>query len=223
MNPIKTRSRSTGGFALLAALLLMSLLAIVAIAVLSRSGADRRRASRHLRAETRENCAYAGLTYARAYFANNFNDWDVFFARPDIYNPMDLPTTTSGWGSAPANAPAEVKTTAGRAAIKATNAGPIVGSRLFVDLDADGLDDVYVSIRDNLDEMPPAAPNYKRDNDQNAIVGATCISTTMTPRRDDGSLDADQLTVESYLSVNDPGGAYTGQSGGGATQTGSLN
>lgn len=210
---MNTRRRT--GFAMLAALMLMALLAIIAIAVLSMSAADRRRAVRHTRSEYREGCAYSGMTYARAYFANNFASWNTFLADPANYNPLTLPSTNGGWG---AQASANL-TDAGIVAIRDTGARP----QLFVDLDGDGRSDAYIFIRDNYDEFPPAAANFKQDNDQNAIVGAVCISQSMAPRREDGTVDEDRLMVESLLSYNQAGGGYDSQSGGGADGTGNRN
>ena len=68
--------RRKSGFAMIAALMLMSLLAIIAIAVLSLSAADRRRAVRQTKSEVRESCAYSGLTYARTYFGNQYANWN---------------------------------------------------------------------------------------------------------------------------------------------------
>lgn len=181
------------GFAMIAALMLMSLLTIIAIAILSLSAADRRRAIRATRTEVRENCAFSGMTYARTYFGNKYPLWDTYFAAPDKFNPMNLPTvTTPVWAAVKA----DLSSATSIAAIKATN------PELFLDLDNDGKADVYIFIRDNYDEFPPALPNFQRDNDQNAIVGAVCISTTMLPKRDDNSIDTDLLLMESMLAVN---------------------
>lgn len=192
--------RRPGGFAMIAALMLMSLLALIAIAVLSLSAADRRRAVRHTRTEVRENCAYSGLTYARTFFGNNFANWNTYLANPTHFNPMNLPgTTTPVWGGAKA----DLSTVSSIGIIRAAQ------PNLFMDLDNDGLSDVYIFIRDNPDEFAPAVPNYQRDNDQNVIVGAVCISSTMQPKRERtvtwagySDIDPDRMVVESMLSVN---------------------
>lgn len=177
---------------MIAALMLMSLLALIAIAVLSMSAADRRRAIRLTRAEVREGCGYSGLTYARTYFGNNFANWNTYLGNPTKYNPINLPTTTGGWGS---EVKADLSTPSSVGLIQASN------PELFLDLDNDGASDVYIFIRDNRDEFG-ATSDFKRDNDQNVIVGTVCISTTMVPKREDNSIDTDRLVVEALLSFN---------------------
>lgn len=178
---------------MIAALMLMSLLALIAIAVLSMSAADRRRAIRLTRTEVREGCGYSGLTYARTYFANNFANWNTYLGNPTNYNPINLPTTTGGWG---AEVKADLSTPSSIGLIQASK------PELFLDLDNDGASDVYIFIRDNRDEFGATPVNFKRDNDQNVIVGAVCISTTMVPKREDNSIDTDRLVVESMMSYN---------------------
>lgn len=194
------------GFAMLVALMLMALLALIAIAVLAMSSESRRRAIKLTRTEVRESCAFSGLTYARTYFGNNFTSWSTFLSTPNKYNPMNLPTTTTpAWGAAKA----DLSSTSSVAAIQATH------PQLFLDLDSDAKADVYIFIRDNYDEFPPAVPNFQRDNDQNVIVGALCISSTMLPRREDGTVDPDYLMMESALAVNQQGANYAQTNAGG--------
>lgn len=196
------------GFAMIAAMMLMSLLAIIAIAVLSLSAADRRRAVRATRTEVRENCAFSALTYARSYFGNKYGSWNTYLSTPSKYNPMNLPsTTTPAWSGTKTDLSA-----ANILILRASN------PELFLDLDNDGKADAYIFIRDNYDEFPPAAVNFQRDNDQNAIVGAICISSTMLPKRDDNTVDKDLLVMESMLAVNQQESNYSQ----GAT-TGNLN
>lgn len=201
------------GFALVAAMMLMTVLAVVAVAVLSLSAADRRRAIRSTRTEVREGCALSGLTYARTYFGIKYLEkpanWDLYFATPNKFNPMKLPVTTPAWTATKA----DLSSTASIAAIKTTNPD------LFLDLDNDGKSDVYIFIRDNYDEAAPAAPNFQKDSDKNAIVGAVCISSTMLPKREDDSIDTDLILMESLLGVNDqdPGKGYAQASSSGNT------
>lgn len=187
------------GFALIGAMMVLILLAIVTIAILSMSGADRKRAIRLTKSETREGCAYAGMNYARTYFGNKFGQWNTYMATPNKYNPMNLPSGQPG-------TKADLSTTAALNTIKTSN------PELFLDLDSDGKSDVYIFIRDNYDEFAPAAPNFTRDNDQNAIVGAVCISSTMQPKREDGTgnlvAETDRLVVESLLAVNQQSSGY---------------
>ncbi len=203
---------------MLAALMLMGLLAVIAVAILTLSGADRRRAIRLQRTENRESCVNAGLTYARAYFANNVANWSTYLARPQQYNPMNLPTTTSpAWNGSQVKA--NIATAAGITAIKGMTNGP----QQFLDLDGDGKSDVFIFIRDNYDEFPPAAPNFQRDNDQNVIVGAVCISTTMAPKREDNTVDPDPMLVESLLSVNQQASSYNQSSSSGNLNNNAAN
>ncbi|MBL8912314.1 MAG: hypothetical protein JNM17_16605 [Archangium sp.] len=193
---------------MLAAIMVMMLLAIISIAVLTSAGASRRRAIRHTRAEVRENCAYAGLNYARNFFGNNFANWNTYFSTPTVYNPMRQNGAVGALATAVGYDP--YNTTA-RATAKAGN------PNLFVDLDSDGNDDVILFIRDNYDEYPPlpqVPANYNVDNDQNAIIGALCISTTMQPRNEDGTVNTDGLLVESLLQVNQQQGGYAQRGGG---------
>ena len=71
-------------------------------------------------------------------------------------------------------------------------------------------------IRDNVDEFPPAPNDFTTDNDQNVIVGALCISSTMQPRRENNTIDQDALLAESLLGYNMQGNAYGGQALGGS-------
>lgn len=212
---MKTPTRRRSGFALLAAIMVMALLAIISIAVLTSAGASRRRAIRVTRGEVREGCAYAGLNYARNFFSRNFANWNTYLATPNPYNPNYGFNQTTSWAS-PAG------TVVNRANLIAAATGPT--APLAVDLDADADPDVYIFIRDNMDEFDPAPPNFSVDNDQNVIVGAICISNTMQPRReDDHQLDPDFLVMEAMLSYNQQGSTYGGQATGGASGTGNLN
>lgn len=48
------------------------------------------------------------------------------------------------------------------------------------DIDQNGQPDYSVTLIDNPDEFPPAAPNAAQDNDLTAIMISTCTSTTLT-------------------------------------------
>ncbi|MFT3711742.1 MAG: hypothetical protein QM817_29235 [Archangium sp.] len=193
---------------MLAAIMIMSLLAIISIAVLTSAGAGRRRAIRYTRTEVRENCAQAGLNYARGYFANNFGNWGAYLNAPTKYNPMFPSGSSSSWAKAAGSN--DLNRAAVISAVNTTN------PELLVDLDADANPDVYIFIRDNFDEFPPALPDFTTDNDQNVIVGAICISQTMAPRRENNTIDQDALLAESLLGYNMQGNAYSGQALGGS-------
>ena len=106
----------------------------------------------------------------------------------------------------------------------AASPSPATGpAELYVDLDSDGVPDVYLYVRDNADELPPAPDNPARDNDQVVIVGAQCISSTLRPRLDDGRVDPAALVTEGLLQYNLPGGTYTAQATGGASGNGNQN
>jgi len=165
---------------------------------------QRDRTARQTRELSRVDCAQAGLELSRAYFAKNVGSWNTYLADPSHYNPV--PAT---WNTTPAD--------------PTTTALQTSYSQLFFDLDGDGKLDVYIYMRDNQDELPPAPNNWKHDNDQNVIVGAECISGTMAPRLQNGLIDSSKLSAESLLSYNTPGNQYTGQSTGGASNNGNAN
>ena len=155
------------GAALITVLLMMGVLAAIVSALLLYVHEERARSVASTRSMVRNSCASSGMQFARAFFARNFASWNTFLAQPAIYNPVKLT-----W-----NAASYVDTTLPTflGTFRTTN------PQLFTDLDGDGKDDVFIYIRDNADEGLPAAENWTRDNDQNVIVGAICISSTMVP------------------------------------------
>lgn len=207
MSP-RPSSRSARGATLLLVVLLVTVLLGLVAGVMAYASSERTRAVTFSRTGQRQGCAESGLQLARGYFGRNFSQWNTFLSAPSVYDPIPSPTNT---------APANPRTPAGRAAIKASNAA------LFADLDGDGKDDVYLYIRDNEDEFKPLAPAWNRDNDQQVVVGALCISETLIPRRGDtNQQDPNTLAVEGILQYNGGGQAYTAQSAGG-TGSGNLN
>lgn len=198
------RTRRSQGFAMLVVLMIMALLALVAVFALTNAASDRQRAIRHVRSETRESCTLGGLTYARNYFAANYTNWSTFLSDPTNYNPIYAGGT-------------------GVADLTALSTIAAAHPELFVDLDGDAQNDVYVFVRDNYDEFAPAAPNFARDNDQNVIIGALCVSKTMVPRREDNTVDGDRLMVESLLAYNQIETGYTAQGQGGSSGGGNRN
>jgi hypothetical protein len=172
---------------------------------------ERARAVNNSRSLTRRACTEAGIQLARAFYGRNYVNWNTYLSNPAIYDPTVPPPglASNPWDSSlQSNHP-----------------------ELFTDLDGDGLPDVYVYIRDNWDELPPATNNTTRDNDQIVIVGAVCISNTLVPRRGDGSLEEsgsavsgpNGLTVEGLLSYNDPNQTYCSQASGCGLGQGNLN
>ncbi|RKH47088.1 hypothetical protein D7X96_26870 [Corallococcus interemptor] len=208
MPPRPSSHRSARGATLLLVVLLVTVLLGLVAGVMAYASSERTRAVTFARAGQRQGCAESGLQLARGYFGRNYGKWNTFLSAPSVYDPIRSPTNAS---------PADPRTALGRTAIKAVNPA------LFADLDGDGKDDVYLYIRDNEDEFKPLAPEWNRDNDQQVVVGAICISETLIPRRGDtNKLDPNALAVEGILQYNGGGQAYTAQSAGG-TGSGNLN
>jgi hypothetical protein len=213
------------GSALLTVLILMAILTAMVASLLLYANHQRLRAVSAARAQNRQSCAEAGLQFARAYFGrNNYcagtgtacSNWETYLKTPSVYNPV--PAT---W-STPSGAVQTDTAAALQLAIK-TSAFQSAHPELFTDLDNDGKNDVYIYVRDNDDELKPAVSNPLRDNDQNVIVGAICISTTLVPRREDGNPDPDSLVLEAMLSFNSPGTLYYAQAAAGASGDGNTN
>lgn len=204
---VRTRPR---GAALLTALLMVALLAAIVGALLVYVHQQRLRTIAAARSMVRDSCAASGLQHARAYFARRQADWNGFLAKPPgekVQHPFN--PVKASWNPNPA----DPKST------ELQNAHP----ELFVDLDGDGPVDVYLYIRDNPDEGLPAPENWERDNDQIVIVGAACISKTMVPRRQDGTVDPALVVFEGLLSYNITDSSYPTGPGGVGLGTGNLN
>jgi hypothetical protein len=215
--------RSPRGSAMMVTVILMLVLLTLVAGLLAYSGQERIRGIYVARSLSRHGCVEAGLQLARAYYGRNFaqsvagTGWSQsapppnFLTNSVVYNPVPL---QAGFG----NGTADPTSAAGLAIIAASN------PQILVDLDNDQQPDVYLYIRDNGDEFPPAAtPNPLMDNDQNAIIGAVCISQTLVPRRPDGTIDSDPLTSEGMLNYNLSGSTYGSQANGGASGTGNYN
>lgn len=200
--------RAERGSALIMAAMMIGILLMMVVFVLSLANRQRRQAITEARSAAREGCARTGLQLARSYFANNFGTWGTYLNAPGTYDPIPGPAHTAATQTA-----ADPHS----ATLQADH------PELFQDLDGDGKADVMIFIRDNEDEYPPATLNWLADNDQNAIVGALCISETIAPRRDDGLIDPNMLMMESLLSFNVHGSTYGAQAGGGASGTGNVN
>jgi hypothetical protein len=192
-----SRHHSRRGAAMITVMVLMTILAAIVASVIAISGAERTRATISARGIQRQTCAEQGLQFARSYFANRQASWSTMLTNATVYNNAD-PITN-------------------RATIVAT-ARPLV-----MDLDNDTKDDVYLYIRDNDDEILPATADWTYDSDQAVIIGATCISTTMVPRRPNGTIDADKVSVESILSFNALINTISSQSGQGPSGSGNIN
>ena len=206
-------SRQERGSALMVAMAVSAILLLIIAGLFGYVQAERTRAGRPARELTRKECAEAGLLLARAYFSANVSTWNKYLNDPSHLNPVP-----ASWNTSPADPVAAVA--AGAAAWTGASA-PF--NDLFYDLDGDGKKDVYIYVRDNQDELLPAANNWRKDNDQNVIVGAICISTTLSPRLTSGATDPSELSIESLLSYNAPSNTYASQANGGSSNNGNHN
>jgi hypothetical protein len=185
--------RKRRGFALLTAAAMMAVLMGVIAGLMYFASRWRGRSISLARAVSRQACAESGLQLAKAYFGQNYVNWNQFLSNPGVYNPIPI---TRG-GARPTADP-----------IRNLAAITAVDSNVVADLDGDGQPDVYIYIRDNEDEYVNAQPNNPlRDNDQMVIVGSMCISKTMVPRREDGTLGLngipEPIVVEALLQFVD--------------------
>ena len=176
-------SRHARGATLLVVIILVSVLLGLVASIMMYAGKERIRAVATGRTGQRQSCAESGLQLARSYYGRNFKSWNTYLTTPSTYDPV--PSTHNP-------APATYRAAAFQAA----------HPELFADLDGDTRSDVYLYIRDNDDEFHPLAPERGRDNDHNVVVGAICISQTMTPRGADGSPVTTLLAQEGLLSYN---------------------
>jgi len=197
---MRTKRNRERGSALLTAVAMSIVLMMVLAGMIYYASRSRLRAISVSRSVSRIACADSGLQLARAYFGRNNALWNTtFLPNPGVYNAASTIATD-------ATARANLIT-----------AHP----ELFADIDGDGNADVYLYVRDNMDEFLPNANNLSRDNDLTVIVGAMCISSTLVPRNEDGR-SADPIMVEGLLSFN-PTGSYGSQGYHGASGSGNLN
>ncbi|WP_342379168.1 hypothetical protein NVS55_07055 [Myxococcus stipitatus] len=199
----KSLHPSPRGATLLVVVMLVLILLGLVGSLMVYAGGERVRAVSHARAGQRQSCAESGLQLARSYFGRNYATWNTFLSAPSSYDPV--PSTFNPTPADP-ESPALL------------SAHP----ELFADVDGDGKMDVFLYIRDNEDEFDPLPTNWRRDNDQVAVVGAICISKTLRPRRNDGSQDATTLALEGLLSYNGGGGTNCSQ-GNAGTGAGNCN
>ncbi|MCP3163004.1 hypothetical protein [Myxococcus qinghaiensis] len=199
--PRKSLPRAARGATLIVVVMLVTVLLGLVASLMVYAGGERVRAVASSRAGQRQSCAESGLQLARSFYGRNYANWNTYLAAPATYNPV-----RSSFNPTPAD-PFSSR-------LLTTNPA------LFADVDGDGKPDVYLYIRDNEDEFDPVAPNWRRDNDQVAVVGAVCISSTLRARRSDGTQNPSTLALEGLLSYNGGGGPNTSQ---GTTGTGSGN
>jgi hypothetical protein len=176
-------SRQARGSTLLIVLILVTVLLGLVASILLYASKERIRAVATGRTGQRRSCAESGLQLARGYYGRNFKHWNSYLSAPSVHDPV-----RSRYNLAPA--------TPRDAAFQAAH------PELFADVDGDGRSDVYLYIRDNDDELHPLAADWRRDNDHNVVVGAVCISSTLTPRNADGSPVSTLLAQEGLLSYN---------------------
>jgi hypothetical protein len=197
---MKRLRRGERGSALLTAAALTTVLLMVAAGLIYYATQSRLRAISVSRGTSRVSCAESGLQLARAYYGRNYSLWNTtFLPNYGTYN------------------------AANTIAVDATARANLIASHpeLFADLDGDGLPDVYLYVRDNVDEFLPNLNNLLRDNDLTVIVGAMCISQTLLPRGENGQ-QANPMMAEGLLSYN-PTGTYGSQGYHGASGSGNLN
>lgn len=189
------------GSALMTAVMLISVMLVVTAGVLYYSSQERRRAIQSSRSIPRNYCVETGLQLARTYYGANYNRWNNFLAVPTQYDPV-----ASSCNLTPADPTS--------AALQAAR------PELFADLDGDGALDVYIYMRDNFDEHAPAVTNCQRDNDLQVVVGAVCISRTLAPLREDGTVSPVRQTTEGILQYSPPTENYAQRCG---SSTGNCN
>jgi hypothetical protein len=153
------------------------------------------------RGVARISCTQSGLLLARAFYGRNYSFWNTtYLPNPAVYNAANTIATD----------------------LTARSTLIAAHPELFADLDGDGQPDVYLYVRDNYDEFLPNLNNPARDNDLNVIVGAMCISSTLIPRREDGTLADSPMMAEGLMSYN-PAGTYGAQGYHGGSGSGNLN
>ncbi|MCY1016458.1 hypothetical protein [Pyxidicoccus sp. MSG2] len=175
-------SRHARGSTLLMVIILVTVLMGLIASILVYAGKERIRAVAAGRNGQRQSCAESGLQLARSYYGRNFQNWNGYLAAPATYDPVRSSTNAN---------PADPNTPALQTA----------HPELFADLDGDGKPDVFLYIRDNDDELYPLPAERNRDNDHNVVVGAVCISSTLTPRSEN-TISPTLLAHEGLLSYN---------------------
>jgi len=203
---------SERGSALLVAMGVALVLLTIVAGLFVMAGAERRRASVPARQLQRVGCAQAGLQLARSYYLAHYGDWGAYLSNPKVYDPIkaDWMSTAAGCVSGcGASNPTD-------ATFQTTN------KSLFFDLDGDSKADVYIYIRDNEDEMPPAANSWIADHDLSVFVGSVCVSSTLTPLGTNGKPDPSQLNAEALLTYHPTTPPYS-QAANGPTGDGNVN
>jgi hypothetical protein len=196
----------------------MVFLLLMVMGLLEYTGNVQRRLVGSMRSVKRLDCAQTGYEMARVFFGRNFNSWATYLADPYLYNPINAACMTSYNGPS-GKGPATPVLANGNFNTTLLTQVPF----LFADIDNDGKPDVYIYIRDNPDESPPAVATPWADNDQNVYVGGVCISQTLRPHRADGTLDPNLEYVEGLLQYNVAAGNYHSQKGCGSTNSGNCN
>jgi hypothetical protein len=163
-------------------IILVTVLMGLIASILVYAGKERIRAVAAGRNGQRQSCAESGLQLARSYYGRNFQNWNGYLAAPATYDPVRSSTNPN---------PAD----------PTTPALQVAHPELFADLDGDTKPDVFLYIRDNDDELYPLPAERNRDNDHNVVVGAVCISSTLTPRSEN-TVSPSLLAHEGLLSYN---------------------
>lgn len=153
------KSRAPRGSTILTALGATIVLVLIVTGVLAYTGSEQERSSRSVRELDAQDCAESGAQYGRKWYGDHFDQWNNYLKTP---NPS---------GELPRNNPESTKQTEypnwGEGSFGRMDGLPVDGSHL---------PDFRVTIADNLDELPPDAPNPYQDNDMQIIMRSECIN-----------------------------------------------
>lgn len=147
------KSRAPRGSTILTALAVTLLLALIIFGVLAYTGAERERSGRSVRDIDAQSCAESAAQWGRRFYGERYPRWnDMLAGMPGstgYNNPESMDVSTWGEGSY----------------------GRIDGSPV----DASHPADFRVTLSDNVDEFPPAAPDPTQDNDLQVVLRAECL------------------------------------------------
>ena len=148
--PDCTERRSERGSVMVVVMTLLVALAIIAAGIIAFSGRGLAGANRSVQALTAETCVQSAVEYGRQFYGDNYPGWDDMLsgAQPGFNNPG---APQSEWGAG----------SYGR--MDGQPIGPSTPPQF------------RVTLSDNVDEIPPAAPNPGRDNDLLVVIRAECI------------------------------------------------
>ena len=172
---------------------LVLLLAVAGIALVNYAGNERIDAARLGAKDRGLACAEAGIQYARRFFGSRYatsSNWNDYLVKPTSAVPGYRFDEGDG------DARPDLATVPG----DARQVGPASfdGFDHGADLDGDGSPDFWVSIRDDDDERPLAAPHDPaRDNNETIIIRSECTNPRFALQRGGGTVN---VVLESALS-----------------------